>query len=321
MTEPAERIVNLALFLAAARVPVSAERIRAEVPGYPKDQDETAFLRMFERDKERLRAAGLVIDSTPEGAYRLDTDRTFAAEVTLSPEAEASLRVASAALLADPAFPFGDDLRYALAKITSASEVPTAATAHLADERPSEQGAAVVSLSEAISARKLVSFDYINAAGQRAVRTAEPFGLFLREGRWYLVGRDTGRDETRVYAVSRMNAVDVDLSRPKTPDFEVPEGFDVSDFIGLPFQYGSKEPFEATLSFGPSVAWRTAALVGNVGVLQREDDRVLWRVSARSVRRLLRWVIANGPGIEIVAPPELAEELHAGLAEVADLHA
>jgi len=320
VTEPAERIVNLALFLAAVRVPVSAERIRAEVAGYPAEQDETAFLRMFERDKEGLRAAGLVIDSTPDGNYRLDTDHTFAAEVTLSAEEEAALRVASAALFADPTFPFGDDLRYALAKIASVSGACASATAHLADERPGEQGAAVVMLAEAASACKTVAFDYTNAVGSCAKHVIEPYGLFLREGRWYLVGRDTDRDEVRVYAVSRMDALSVDEARPKTQDFERPGDFDVGDFIGLPFQYGPGDPFEATLRFDPSVAWRAAALAGGVGTFEPEDDSLLWRVDVRDARRLMRWIVVNGPGIKVVRPSGLAEELRAGLAEVVRLH-
>jgi hypothetical protein len=57
MTEAVERLVNLALFIAKAGPRgVTADTCRG-VEGYPGDQDVAAFLRMFERDKEQLRAA------------------------------------------------------------------------------------------------------------------------------------------------------------------------------------------------------------------------------------------------------------------------
>ena len=56
--ETAERIVNLAMYLSAARAPVTWENIRSEVAGYPPEQSRDAFLRMFERDKKQLRESG-----------------------------------------------------------------------------------------------------------------------------------------------------------------------------------------------------------------------------------------------------------------------
>jgi hypothetical protein len=81
--DPAERLVNLALFIAAAPEPVTAARVQAQVAGYPEGQAEGAFLRMFERDKEDLLAAGIALEVTRSGeseAYRLDRGATFAGE-------------------------------------------------------------------------------------------------------------------------------------------------------------------------------------------------------------------------------------------------
>jgi len=57
-----ERIVNLALYLASAVHPVSANEIAVNVAGYSPDQNAAAFGRMFERDKDDLRHAGIVIE-------------------------------------------------------------------------------------------------------------------------------------------------------------------------------------------------------------------------------------------------------------------
>jgi proteasome accessory factor B len=323
MTVAVERLVNLALFLAAAREPVTAEQVRAEVFGYPHGQDAAAFFRMFERDKKDLARMGFSVTGDTEGNYVLDAGRSFTTAVELTPGEAAAARLAATTLLDDPSFPFTSDLRLALAKIAAeiGGGTPTPSAVRLADEDPAEQGRSVGSLSAAAESRKLVTCDYTNSAHITAPHEIEPYGLFLHDGRWYLVGRDTHKDETRTYTVSRMDAVQVNSAKPETPDFERPASFDISRFVRLPFQFGTEKPFEAELRFAKPVAWRASGLAAGQGALEvLPDGSVMWRVSASSATRLLRFVIENGPGIGIAGPESLSTKLARGLGKVVALH-
>ena len=300
MSDAVERLVNLAFYLAEAREPVSAERIRVEVAGYASGQDQDAFLRMFERDKDSLRDAGFAIIANDAGSYLIDRAATFAADIELLPEEAAAVRAAGTALLNDPSFPFASDLRLALAKIASAVDGgQVCSAARLADEEPQRQGESVALLADAAERRKRVTFGYINSRGQSAPHAIEPYGLFLHDGRWYAVGRDAAKDETRTYTVARMSDIEVSAARPKSADFERPTDFDVAGFSRLAFQYGPlAEEFEAAIRFVPSAAWRAAALAGDHGALERTPDGgALWRIPARDRARLLRFVVENGPGL------------------------
>ena len=323
MTDAVERVVNLALFLAAARAPVTAERIRTEIFGYPEGQDDAAFLRMFERDKDDLKRMGFVIEGDAEGNYRLDSSATYATAIELTPTETSALRIAGAALVNDPSFPFAADLRLALAKVSAeveAGEPPV--SARLADEEPERQGEAVAVLSSATARSKRVGFGYTNSLGISAPHDVEPYGLFLHDGRWYLVGRDTAKDETRTYAVGRMTGVIANPAAPKTPDFERPADFDVARFVRLPFQFGPESAqFDAELRFAPEAAWRARSLAGGQGELRATGDgSVVWRVSACSRGRLLRFVVENGPGVRLTGPAELLQELAEGLDRVVAQH-
>ncbi|MFA5844672.1 MAG: WYL domain-containing protein [Coriobacteriia bacterium] len=323
MTDPAERLVNLALLIASSRGGVSASGVREAGIGYPEGQDEQAFLRMFERDKDDLRAAGLaiVVDGGDDAErYRLDSASTPTARVALAPDEAALVRAVGAAFADDPAFPLGDDLLFALAKIAPRSAEGPPATSRLADESPEGQGADAATLAAAVGGRKRVRFEYTGAGGASRARDVEPFGLFFREGRWYLVGRDRDLDEVRVFAVSRMGALAPNTGSRKTPDFDVEPGFDVADFARLPFQYGPT-PFEAVLRFSPDHAWRAPRLIEGRGSLEPDPDGSLtWRVQARSVDRLLRWVVENGPGVVLLEPERARARLCAGCSEVAARH-
>lgn len=322
MADAVERILNLALHFAHNSSPTTAEEIRRDVAGYPQDQDDAAFARMFERDKDELRRAGLtLVFDEEEQTYSLDTEATFAKALTLTDGEAAAIRVAGSALLQDPSFPFAADLRLALAKIAAQSDPAAAAMSRLADEDADAQGELAGMLARAVEASKIVSFDYTNAAGRSAPHTIEPYGLFLHDGRWYLVGRDPSVDELRTYAITRMAVATVNAKSPKTPDFERPSDFDVAAFTRLPFQYGpASEEFEAVLRFSPSSAWRAASLAAGHGSLEPDGDEAVWRVPVRSPEALMRFVIENGPGLQITSPATVAGMLAAALHEVEALH-
>ncbi len=320
MADAVERIVNLALYLAHAKDPVGLESLRRDVVGYPEGQDEAAFLRMFERDKDELRAAGFVIEADETGRYQLDAGATFVADVALSASEAAAVRAAGTAALSDVSFPFAPELRLALAKLASGLEsfdVPVAS--RQADESPGEQADDAATLELATRNSKRVGFSYTNSLGRTAPHDVEPYGLFLRDGRWYMVGRDTDRDEPRTYTVARMNELIVNTARPKSPDFTRPENFDVSTFIRLPFQYGAHE-FEAVLRFDEHASWRAAGLASDLGSLRDDGNEVLWTVTARDAGSLVRWVIENGPGIRIESPGDIATQLADTAREVALIH-
>lgn len=323
MPDATERLVNLALFLASSRSYVSADACRTAGLGYPEEQDDAAFLRMFERDKDALRAAGLVIDvrkAEDVEAYRLDAEATFARDVALGPSEVAAIRAIAAALVADPGFPFTDDLALALAKLGAAGDVGPLATGEFAQAADVVHARDAAALAEAVQRRKVATFGYTNQYGEAKHHTVEPFGLFFRDGRWYLVGRDRDRDEIRTYAIGRMDRLAVEKARPHTADYEPPADFRIADYERLPFQYGP-DSFTAELRFSPDAAWRATRLARGKGLLaEGADGSVVWTVEGHSARRLAQWIVDEGPGITALAPPELVSAVRDGLETVVSVH-
>jgi len=323
--DASERIVQLALFFASTRRFVTAEDCRCAGLGYPDDQDTDTFLRMFERDKDMLRGCGLEIEVRDvEGTegYRLDAAATYARPLELSGEERAALRTVATAMAEDDGFPFASDLSIAAAKLGETTGGRSTATSALVDEAPREQAALSAKLAHAVAAHKRATFSYINSAGEPREHIVEPYGVFTRDGRWYLAGLDTARDEVRIYAVRRMSALAVNTAAAKTPDFTVPDDFSVDDYRALPFQYGSPSAaFTAELRFSPAEAWRAGRLTTGIGELAPQPDgSVLWSVSARDEQLLASWLVANGPGITPLAPPSLRDTLARGLREAVTHH-
>ena len=323
VSEAVERLVNLALYLASSRSARSAHECRAAGLGYPEDQDDTTFNRMFERDKDALRSAGLVIDvveADNSDAYRIDADATFARLIELDSGERASLKAVATAFIEDPGFPFGHELRSAMAKLGTIGEGGPLATAELAHAASASQGLDARAFAEAVQARKRVAFTYTNAAGEEKRREVDPYGVFFREGSWYLVGRDHTVDEVRTFSIARAREIDVNPARPRTPDFERPEDFDVRRAELLPFQFGSRT-FTARIRFIPDMAWRADRLARGRGELQTlPDGSVIWTIEAADVNRLASWIVDHGPGVLAVEPPDLVSRILGGLRAVVDVH-
>ena len=79
MATKIQRWIDLLAALLRRNGAISFEELTADVPAYqgPEASSETRR-RMFERDKDDLRAAGFAIVSDTENSYRLDTAATFA---------------------------------------------------------------------------------------------------------------------------------------------------------------------------------------------------------------------------------------------------
>lgn len=322
MTDAVERLVNLALYLASSPRHVTAEECRRAGLGYPDDQDDVAFIRMFERDKDALRAAGLVIDVSGEDeAYRLDAAATFARPLHLEPQEVSALRAVAAALAADTEFPFRDDLALAIGKLGAlcGGEAPVAVTEPAA-EPSGDRSAYARALAEAVQARKTVTFEYTKASGETRSRHVDPYGVFFREGNWYLTGRDRNSDAIRTFAIARMRDLDVNPMQPRTPDFDRPDTFDVREHERLPFQLGAKMT-RARLRFEAEVAWRAERLARGRGSIDHlPDGSAVWTVDAADLERLAGWIVDEGPGVHAVEPRELIAVLTEGLRKVVVAH-
>lgn len=228
-----ERLLNLVICLLASRRYLGRDEIRRAVPGYP-DSDE-AFERSFERDKDELREMGVPIETgsnsvlfDDEIGYRIRRDAYALPEITFTAEELSILALAARAWSSGA---LAGAASRALLKLQAGEgaslDLEAATSLPGLDPRIEGNEAAFGPLWQALSDRRPVRFAYRRRGGETAEqREVEPLGMVARQGRWYLIAHDRGRNGRRVFRISRITGPVTELGRPG--EVQIPVGLDLA---------------------------------------------------------------------------------------------
>jgi len=366
-----QRWLDLVAYLSGRRFPVPVEEIWAAVPAYAaavdgSGREHEAVRRMFERDKDELRALGIPIETVTYSVnygreeaqgYRLAKKNFHLPYVRLVAEARASEGergtsedAASARAPSDafevteaeagaalhgleelarvPGLPLAAHARSAFRKLSfdlDPAAVGEPAVAYAEDPEAAAAREQLHLLSDAVRCRKRVRFHYRGITRDTDEdRETNPYGLLFQHGRWYLVAHDVVRDDVRMFRLGRMSALTPNTKSPRSPDFEIPAEFDLSEYVGRKaWEFGSDgtAPVDARVRFRfPRSLW--AERNGHGTLVGEEADGA--QVRSFEVRRsepFLRWVLSLAGDARVEAPEPLREAFRALAAAVASGHA
>lgn len=207
----ADRLVSLVVALRTCPDGMTAQEVAERVHGYPGQWDATAH-RVLERDKVILREMGIpvrVIGTGREARYVLDEDDL--AERVLP---AGSLTADDLAVLTLAARAWRDGELAGLARATlSKLRALAPAGSEPSGSQQVEPGlslrvpgrAVPQVLLDALATRTVVEIDYLSvSSGETSRRRVEPWSLQVRDGAWYLQGRDTERGQRRTFRLDRV---------------------------------------------------------------------------------------------------------------------
>ncbi|WOF24489.1 WYL domain-containing protein [Microbacterium betulae] len=208
-----ERLMNLVVALMATEIGLTKQQILDNVSGYRQRAGarQDALEKMFERDKDELRALGVPLETIPSASdpkdlrdarYRIPKSEYHLPEdISFTP---AELAVLSLAGEVWSSGSLSEDARSGLRKIRALGidvDEPILGFA----PRLTAREAAFAPLQAAIESTRVVAFDYLKPGEESARRrVVEPLALVEYEGRWHVYGRDAGADGDRTFLLSRI---------------------------------------------------------------------------------------------------------------------
>lgn len=312
-----ERLLNLLIMLLVQQRYVPKERIRQVL--YAEHSGD-AFDRMFDRDKEELRALGVPIEVgqlsayfEDEVGYRIEPDDLALPEISLTAEESSVLTLA------------GKVWHHAtLANSTAA------ALRKLVPQLPPESGSPL-SINEpritadeptfdvfwsATQERRTVVFEYHTPGSDTpARRKIEPWGVIRESGRWYVVGRDVDRNQERIFRLSRVVGSARVGARPDA--FQVPTGTDVREVARRLKPTIEKQVVEVLLRTGTGHVVRKRGDLVACGVVGPDGTDAWDRVRLEgAMNEIASEVLSLGPKAFAASPVEFREHVVARLDRV-----
>jgi predicted DNA-binding transcriptional regulator YafY len=298
-----ERVLNLLALLLDTRVPLTRDEIVREVSGYPEQQ--SAYRRAFERDKEVLRGMGVPITieeigESGEFGYRVHPDDYYLPDLGLTPDETAALRVAVSAVSLGTAS--GEGALMKLGAVPGEGAPPIASLPLVP---------ALATLFEAFRRRAVVTFTY-----RGEVRTLEPWGLSSKLGHWYVVGWDRTRDAIRAFRADRIEG---DVAMGEVDAFVATEDFRPDDHIeDRPWMFGEDDPVTVRLAIDEAhAASALAELRGEATVTPRADGVVEVEVTITNRAAFRSFVLDLLEHAEVLSPPDVRADVISWLEDVA----
>ena len=287
-----ERLLNLLAFLRTTSRPVTAEEIRFTVAGYDTENDQ-AFRRMFERDKDLLRSMGVPLTTVEEdegAAYVLPSADYEMPDPGLTEEERAALWLAHRiASLGGSAL--GEETLYKLGG-TTAGAAPGVGL-----DLGGEQGALGTAFG-AITERRRLAFTH---RGRR--RVVDPYGMLHQRGHWYLVaGTEDGQRAFRTDRASEWAVVG------EGEAFTRPDDLDLRAAVPLhPWEAG-EESATAVIRFDEPQRWWVERQLPGVTLRDGEGGFEV-ELDAANPDALISWVLEFGATAELLGPPDLRDAL------------
>ena len=249
--EPLERLLNLVALLLETPTPLTFEQIRSVLEPYGQANVPSAQ-RMFERDKDQLRAFGVplrLVDvdawGTEQG-YVIPKDEYYLPEIAFTPQELGALLVAAQSGGENTAAEQGVRKLLYGADGGVLAGLAGGPLASGSDARST----LLVAAADMAQRHRRVTFGYRTSQGQAAERDVDVYAMVFRGGHWYLVGFDRTRDDVRAFRLSRFTSDLVDIEEGSEP----PEGFHATDHVEAgPWAATADDTSE--ISFSPEVAW------------------------------------------------------------------
>jgi proteasome accessory factor B len=309
-----ERLVNLVAALIDTNQPLTRADIRARIDGY--SQDNEAFRRNFERDKELLRQMGfplvtMAVDPAhPDDlGYRIPRELYELPDPGLDESELAALRLAASAVQLDGEWGQDAVIR-ALRKLGgAASDTPDG------DQLPSVYpkagglaalpgGDAAAAAFAAVAERRQVSFNY---RGQK--RVVDPWRLSFHRGHWYLSGLDHSRGGGGEERMFRLDRLESPLAAEGPPEaFARPS---VTQSAPPPaWRLGDDDEVRAELFVDAEQArWARQALGEEAVRSIRTDGSAVFDVGVTNRDAFRSFVLGFLDHAEVLGPPELRKDM------------
>ena len=177
----------------------------------------------------------------------------------------------------------------------------------------------IETLNQAVIQKKAVELVYHTMSRKKiSQRIVEPYRIWFYNGTFYLIGYCRWKKEIRIFAVDRIK-----MLSPTDERFDVPEDFDVDEFMKASFGVFQGQPVKIRILFAPDAAGYVQEKIWHPSqkTVEQKDGAVLFEVNVAETREIKSWIMCWGAQARVLEPDSLREEIRAEAAEMLGVYA
>jgi proteasome accessory factor B len=306
-----ERLINLTIALLATKRYLTKSEIFRTVEGY-EGSPETKE-RMFERDKDDLRALGIDIEVgsfdplfNDEAGYRIRSEKY---QLNLGEISPTEISLLSLAASAWEGAALADEAQNAILKLNSIGVPADAIDLPAISPKLSNSSAELKIITAAIAESNFLQFSYLSTELVVAERLVIPFALSTQSGFWYISAVDQDVQEARTFRLDRIQGSIQIKENKESFEFPIqqePKRFSANNTEGI-----------ATIDVRKGKAHSLRAFAISTEDLG-EWDQI--RLPINGIDSLLTQVLWHGDDVLVQEPVALREKVIAQLEALVKTH-
>jgi proteasome accessory factor B len=312
VSRKSERLVNLTIALLATKRFLTKSEIFRTIEGYEGSNE--SMERMFERDKDELRALGVQIEVGSfdplfgdEPGYRIKPEDY---RLTLSGLSPTDISTLSLAAQAWQGAALAQSAQAALLKLQGLNIESDLDSLPLLAPKIISSPDFLPDLLLALSDRSTITFTYRDSTLQENARTVNLYSIHSRNGFWYATGHDKEKDDIRNFRTDRIVGA-LHVSDEKN-SYEIPPDFSASAIVE---NFGAITNALVKIRTGKGQTLRSSGkMVGG------DDDWAIYEIPLLDEESFSETILWHLDDVEVIEPKSLRERVLSSLQVIAKNH-
>ena len=158
----------------------------------------------------------------------------------------------------------------------------------------------------AVKKRSIEIVYYTMSRKKESRRRVDPYRVWFFNGTFYLIGHCHTRNEVRIFALDRIK-----MLRETKNTFEIPEDFNLEDFLRPSLGVYQGEPVRVRIWFSPDVAGYIREKIWHESqkITSHDDRSIVFEAEVAGTDEIRFWVMSWGSHAEVLEPESLRDEI------------
>ena len=164
-------------------------------------------------------------------------------------------------------------------------------------------------VSEAAIQKNYVEIDYYTMSRKtKTRRKVAPYKIWFFDGTFYLIGNCGLREDVRIFAMDRINNLELTNER-----FEMPNDFNIDEFMKSSFGVFHGDPVQVRIWFAADVAEYIREKIWHEtqNIESQSDGSIIFEAEVAGIEEIKYWVLKWGAKARVIEPESLREAIQA----------